>query len=663
MTCTLTLSSLGDKALEVSSTYDTELLLGQMRSVTTTPGESRRIVVQHRVSGAVGVGGAHETNLNTLKRDHYYPNAGKRWLKYVDGDNVAKQVLINDRKGAARLLPLDGVGDNAVFRGELTLDAHVARAQSAESTVSGSKTTVPATLSVTNNGNVNTPFTTITLTPTAARSAANGQRYRRPMTIVPHAPRGGRTAVDVAGGWDHAAEAAASRSSTSGDDVEVYVNQDLVWRWAGDGISAFNTSATRLWIEMDLPPERYWTLSAAISSAGATSATVKEDLDVMTLPQLVVIDGEAILITARDPVTRTVTIARGQRGTTAATHSAGAKAYCAIPVDIVYGWTSASAPVQDDRFKPIPAAHASSTNAAWTFAAYQESAAANRVSEPYPRRGSWELVLQDKLDRKDVWLDWIPWTASLGSNATPATAMCIGYQSGGGKGGQPLVKAWRLPVVVGISSMTYDQTTTGLTFVGAGGPPYEGRLEVRATLEDGTDYRAATHANSSTTGSSVSFNIPATDVRLELHPYDPTNKDYVTSSVTPGAPGANNGFSVTNVTVTFDSSQQISVVAGSRQDIHQFGRPDSAAEITVRDAASAELTMKLYGIVVVLNDALTIDVDDANVYSQSGNLGHGGVWGGVLPEAQPGAVTVEYDDPRPIGTVTFACTLYSAWRV
>lgn len=664
MTCDITLTSLGGKALAVASTYDTEILLGQMRSVTTTPGEARKLLVQHRVLGALGAGGAHETNLRVLTRDHYYPNAGKRWLLYTDSDGVAKQVLINDRKGAARHFPVDGTGDTQVIRGELTLDAYRARAQSAEATVSGSKSSVPATLSVTNNGNVTTPHATISLTPTAARAASSGQRYRRPATIVPHAPRGGRTSVDVTGGgWNHKAEVDAGRSMSSGDDVEVYVNQDLVWRWAGAGTAAFNNASgtTKIWIEMDLPPERYWTLTASIT-AGATTATVKEDVDVMTLPQLVVIDSEAILITARDPVTRTFTIARGQRGTTAASHSAAAKSYAAIPVDIVYGWTSAPAPVQDDRFKPIPAENASSSNAQWLFTHYQEMAQANRVSEPYPRPGSWRLVLEDKLDRKDVWTSWIPWTSVLGTNATPATALCIGFKDGGGQGGQPFVKAWELPTVVGVSSVAYDQVTTGLTFT-TFGPPYEGRLEVRGFLEDGTDYRGATHESSSTTGNSVTFNIPATTVRFELHPYDPTNKEYATSSVTPPKPGTDNGFKVTNVQFNFDSAQQITVVSGSRQDIHQFGRPDSAADITCRDSDANDLTMKLYGVVVVLNDTLTIDVDDASVYSESGNLRHGGLWGGVLPEVQPGTVTVLYNDPRPIGTVTFACSIYSAWRV
>ena len=620
--------------------------------------QPRTIYVWHEIAGSGST--TYETNLKLLKT-LYDPRHGEQTFVFeIDGVEVSARVKL------LRIVPPGGAIDGPV-KGEWLLLSTVFHATAASGSAGPtSKSALPAQLSVTNAGNVLTTSVTHALKPTSQKAATAGQRYRLPVTLANKATRGGLHPIEfTGGGWDHAAEVTATRSRSDGGDVEVYVNRRRVMHWAGATTSAFNQATTKVWGAVEIEPARYWTIAADITDA-ATTVTVKESLTNMpATPFWAIAAGttdEPILVTGYDADAKTLTIVRGQRGVTAAAHVATIVIWKAIDVDIVYGWTSGQ-PAQDyidARFKPLAAESAASTNAAHTYAYYMQSGTSGLNSQPYPRPGTWRLVPMRDLDRKDIYTKWLPWTATLGTNADPATDLVIGYDDDGAKAGQPLSEGWRLASVLGISAIDYRHVTSNLT-MGPGSPPQEGRLEVWATLTDGTRQRLRTAENTGATSVTDTLSVlAALEISFLVHPWDPTNTEYNTSdNVGALEPTDNDGWVVDNVVVTYKSAERPIVKAGSRQSIYQFGRLDAPATLICRDADSNEIVMYLYGPVVVIDDTLTV-----NVLSRTVSLGSGetlaGVWAGELPGVQSGAVTVEYDDAA-IGAVTMTTTPKSAY--
>lgn len=622
--------------------------------------QARTIYAWHHVAGSGS--STYETNLKALKK-LYDPRHGEQTFTFeMDGVEMTARVKL------VRIVPPGGAIDGPV-KGEWLLLSTVFHATSASGAAGPtSKSALPAQLSVTNAGNVLTTSVTHLLKPTSAKAASAGMRYRLPVTIANKAPRGGLHPIEVTGGgWDHAAEVAAGtpRSRSDGTDVEVYIHHKRQMRWAGPGAAAFNQATTKLWVNVELEAARTWTIAASISDS-ATTIEVDEALTNMpAAPFWAIANGttaEPILVTAYDADARTLTVTRGQRGVTAAAHAADIVIYAAIAVDIVYGWTSSNPAVNyiDDRFKPLPAENASSVNASWVYTYYMQSAASGLVSQPYPRPGTWRLRPMRDLDRKDIYTKWLPWTATLGTHANPATDMCIGYDDDGAVAGQPLTEAWVLSTVLGMASVAYQHVTSTLT-MGPGSPPQEGRLETWAVFTDGTRQRMRVADGTGATSVTDTFStLPALEFGFYVHPWDPTNTEYNTSDgVSALEPTDADGFVVDTVTVAFASSEQPIVKAGSRQDIYQFGRENDPATLLTRDADSNEIVMYLYGPVVKLNDTLTIDVGARTVALDTGE-GYANTWGGELPGVQPGAVTVEYNDDA-IGAVTMTTTPKSAY--
>ncbi len=619
--------------------------------------QPRTIYVWHEIAG--GGGSTYEANLAAVK-GFYDPRHGERALALeIDG------VACTARVKLLRIVP-GSESRRGPVKGEWLLLSHVMYASAAATTGPTSKSALPAQLSVTNAGNVLTTSVTHSLKPTSQKAATAGMRYRLPVTLANKAGRGGQHAIEfTGGGWDHAAEVTATRSRSDGADVEVYVNGTRTMHWAGASTSGFNNAATKLWGAVDLEPARYWTLAAAVADS-ATTLMIKERLvNMPALPFFAVIDGstdEPILVTDYDADALTFTVARGQRGVTAAAQSADVLIYKAITIDVVYGWTSGH-PAQtyiDSRFKPLAAESASSTNGAWTFAYYMQSGSAGLNSQPYPRPGTWRLKPMRDTDRKDIYTKWIPWTASLGGNADPATDMAIGYDDDGARAGQPLTEAWVFSSVIGMSQIDYRHVTSTLT-MGPGSPPQEGRLEVWATLRDGTRIRTRTAENTGATSSTDTFSVvPALEVGFYVHPWDPTNTEYNTAEgVAALEPTDNDGLLVDNVVVTFATAETPLVVPGARQSIYQFGRPGVPATLICRDSASGEITMNLHGVIVKIDDTLRVNALARTVTIDTGEACEG-LWSGELPGVQPGAVTVEYNDAA-IGAVTMTTALKAGY--
>lgn len=613
----------------------------------------RTITIHHKLAGATVT--AIDDNMKLVKA-LYEPRWGEQAFTFtLDGEEVTARVRL------LKCVPNGGI-HSRYLTGTWELRSSRYLSTTPTAVTPTSETALPAVLSATNAGSVASPDPIYTLTPGTQMAAADGQRYRVPMTLIPQAPRGGRHPVDITGGgWAHNAEVTATRSHTTGRDVEVVVGGASIPRWDGPGTAAFDQAGTRIWCTLDLPARRRWTINGALTNVATTVVVEEELLEMPPLPALIVLSQvEPVLVTAYDVASRSMTITRGQRGVTATTHLDGAVAELGVAVDLLYGWTSRPAPEQDDRFKPIPAESAASGNDAWTFAAYAQSAAAAEVSRPYPRPGSWQLVRMESTDRKDIYWQWIPWTATLGANATTAVALCIGYRELGAKAGQPLTSAWRLTTPIGLSGIAYRSTTSTLT-MGPGSPPQEGRLEVRATLSDGTAILARTIENEAATNHTDTFDLPALEVEFRVHPWDPTNTSYnLAANVGALQPTDDNGFEVINVVATFASTERIVRVAGARENIYQFGRADAPAVLTVADADSNEEALYLYGVVVAIDDTLTIDADRMTIEDGAG-LGFGNQWGGQIPAVPAGAFTVTVED-NAIGEFELGVTYSKAWN-
>lgn len=668
----ITPTSVTAGALQVTDTFETFIQAGMMVSQTgeitlgaqivgagdpvdggLTRG-TRQIVVLHRYL----VSGTDRDDARATVKALYDPRHGEQTLTF-SFDNVTYTARVR----LVKLTPGDQPNRD-YDKGLWELRSHVYHKSTADTASDTGLSASPASVAVTNAGNVAAVDVQITITPTATKAAGDGQRYWHPITVVPKCPRGGFMPLELTGsGWNHAAEVAATRSLSTGYDVEIYKANKRIPVWAGAGSRGFNTSTTDLWIGDDVPPMLRWRISANLTDAQTSIAFLDEIGDMPPVPfPMQIGSAEVVTVTAKDETARSVTVVRGQRKTTAAAVTKGSfpYAYRGVAYDLVYGWTSAPNPEYDSRFKPIPAEHAGSTNSRWYFTNYQEMAATNDVSRPYPRPGSWGLVYDEQIRaRQDMYVTWIPSCgASIGTNATPATSLQIGYLKAGAKPSQPLAYGWSLPTVVAQTSVVYDQVTTLLAFGGAG--LYEGRLEVRGITPDGADYRSAVHFASSAAGNTASMSGGVIESMFLLHPYDPTNREYVTSASTPGWPTDNDGFRVTNVNVVFSSTEVPTVIMGTTyRTAYQFGRPDAPAQVkSVDPTAANERVLYLYGPIVAINEDLSIDVA-TGVVADNENRGFGNVWSGELPEIYAGAGTVKYVDAT-IGTVDMSIDVKAA---
>jgi hypothetical protein len=239
-----------------------------------------------------------------------------------------------------------------------------------------------ATLSAPNSGNERAPLV-LEATPTAVKGTGNDQRYGQELVLAWRAARGASN-YPIAIQMNTAAEVTAGRMQSDGDDLRVLVDGQEVDRWLGD----MNTALTNIWIVLDFSPKTSGLLKSAITNvAPATGGTLRL-VDGSQLPKSGVglIDSEAIAWTSKSADGNTLQgITRGVRSTTAASHSANAELFLVEhQIDVVYGYTAATAPVTDDTRKPmIELTTADSNNTKWTHE-YFATKAGNRAAEWTP---------------------------------------------------------------------------------------------------------------------------------------------------------------------------------------------------------------------------------------------------------------------------------------
>lgn len=626
----------------------------------------RIIRVNHEIAGS---GSTHETNLNLLKSEHYDPAFGPRTLVFT-ADSVDKRATVV----AARLLPHDsGIGREMVV-GEWTILEQRFYADSAAVVTPVAKSASPATLAVPNAGTIRSPEIVWTLKPTTAKSAANGQRYGQYVTPV---YRSSRPAVnwpvdicDTVGGlgWDHAAEVTATRSQADGDDVEVYVNGKRVNRWFGPtAIGAVNQTDTSVWVNLDFPPGRAWTYNGSATLADdATACKVSETLVGMPATPFygAFVDGttiEVVRVTAVNVDTKTLTIVRAQRGTSATTWAVGKQLWWTpVLVDLVYGGTSLAAPDYiDNAYKPI---HLDSTsdrcdNGHWHMVDFQETYVAADTQDRKPRGGSWRTRNLAPMDREckdgegDLWLRYIPRTATLSTDAAVASKMCLAYRSSGALAGHPIMDRWEFQTPIGVSSFTYTWDVQTLDF----DSDLEAQLEVSVVDGDGNEEILATH-DATTNTETLTPSANGYVIWFKVDPYDP-KIDASTTDVQAQEPTDADGFTIDTLVVNFASAEEILVKWGaSRRDVYQFGRPNAGATLANTDSQ----TLTLDGIVVDVNDTLDIDTANRTVTVDDGT-GRAHLVTGTYPWAPAGTKNVTYTETG-IGQVEVGVSGFrSAW--
>ena len=634
---------------------------------TTLQGKS--VIVQHQIKG----GANHDENLRQLKA-LYNPKHGECEITFDMGGHT-----MTARVKLLRLLPHPSGALRHAAQGEwliLSSTYYSADGDSGTSSVAAvAKSASPATLQVTNAGTVDSRKLSITLKPTAQKTAANGQRFMRHVLFINRSTFAlSRHPVELTGGGlDHAAAVLAGDSRADGNDVEAMINGVREPVWDGSGTSAFDSATTKLWCAIDAPAGREFEHSGSALGGGGTSFDTDSSLDDMpALPFFAafydVTNGhEQVLVTAyeaRDGGGGTLTIVRAQRSTAGAAHDAGTSLWW-TPVlpDIVYGWTSAPAPMfRNDDVKPIPAEHQDSGNSAWTFAVYAELQDTDRVDALKPRPGSWYIDRNaDWIDREDMFTDWVP--PAVG---TSIAALEIEYQTKGAKPGRPLVDRWAFRTPTSITRLRFSEDTSGLT---SPGPSNFGQLILYVTTIDGTEYELGAYSDSSTSPDET-LDPGVIRVAFAVAPWDPTLlRDNTIGSDTLIAqePADGDDFTIAaNLIADFGGDDALLVAMQDEEDAYQFGRPDAPATIA-NDFDGTDETMEIRGLVVPLNTTVTIDVD-ARTLDIGSNVLMAHVLGGVWPELPADAADVPHDSDLTytetgIGTVEIGVPEYrGAWN-
>lgn len=569
---------------------------------------------------------SHETHLAALKALYPPPAAGAQTLVYTDRDGVDKQVTV----ALVRLTRKPSLSrvERIAFVGIWRLLSVTAVADTAGSVAASSKTSSPATLSVTNAGNVPARQVVHTLKPTAAKSAGNGQRFRRQLTLL---YKGERPMVRWPARvlqFDHEAEVTASRSLATGDDIEPYVRGRRQPRWFGSHSSrAANQATTDVWMNIDHPPARYWTYTAGSTlSAGATSVAVpKDSLQGMpALPFHAIWDdsgNEVVLVTGYDAKARTLTVVRGQRGTTAATHTTGKALYWAPwTCDLVYGWTGAASASLwvDDRYKPmcLSTTASASDNSSWYFSSgLAEMVTSGDPALMQPRSGAWEPRLVGPSDREratgkgdQYWL----YGPYINSNPTDR----IGVEYAGRKyQGRLLTDGWRLVSPIGISTWAFSWATN-LNHSGS----MEAGLALWGVDRHGLAQRlpltsGALRIDASAGGSGSDSLSPARnayELLALVEPWDPgldSSFNSASSEPTPAVePTIGDYCYLDSNVVTFATAERLTFVSGSREDVYQFGRPDAPATL-----ATSLDTLYLDGLVCALSETLSLSASGRSI--------------------------------------------------
>jgi hypothetical protein len=230
-----------------------------------------------------------------------------------------------------------------------------------ERSASWSLTASGQTKKITPGGNIDArPI--LTVTPTSNKSGGYAFYNRFARLRNPSDTDYPAYIIDITdGGLNTAALIGAGKMRSDGYDLRVRVNGVEVPRW----IDGLNTTSTKVWIVIDIPPRAELTLTGPIASSGAIasinvwlSGTAQATMQRMPSSGWVIIDSEVFAYRGKqlsDPNNlKLLSPTRALWNTSEAAHIDGSTIrWFPYEIQMVYGDPNATVPDQDESQKPI----------------------------------------------------------------------------------------------------------------------------------------------------------------------------------------------------------------------------------------------------------------------------------------------------------------------
>jgi len=329
-------------------------------------------------------------------------------------DETPKKLVIEDDDGnndrfvyaiCERLIPIEdsGVGVDRLFLAVLVVDGDVRWRETSISSDSWPITASGQVTNITNNG-TEKMFPIFKIEPTGAKTGGYAYKVFVPIRWNVDIGYIGYPLDIVNNGFDTAALTTA-KMQADGDDLRVWNGGIEIDRWLQD----MDTSTTQVWCNLDFAVKGETLLATAIASSGTIETIDLTDSSDFPSSGIVIIDSEAFTYTSKnDSLNRLLGVTRAEKGTSMAAHTTSDMVWwCQHDLWILYGNSSATAPVVDDDYKPI--FQLSSTNGSWV---YQEFG-----SDDGLRTGAWVFSSNEGIE---------PYTGNQGGDADPWVEIGLG---------------------------------------------------------------------------------------------------------------------------------------------------------------------------------------------------------------------------------------------
>lgn len=234
-------------------------------------------------------------------------------------------------------------------------------------------------------------YPVIHLEPTDAKDAGTGYAYKRFATFIwnVEATYPGYPVTII---WDGATAVGAAKMQADGDDCRVFVDGIEVDRWfeTGAGAGQINSASAHVWFLMNFDPKpSAWAKLASGMGAGDTVTYIESSTSIDDYPSsgIIQIHDELFTYTSTNKgLKRFLGVTRAAKTSMAAIHAAATDIeWVQHEVWMYYGDATATAPSQDDRYKPAFDL-STSTNGAWD---YDQAASGVFGDDDGLRAGAW----------------------------------------------------------------------------------------------------------------------------------------------------------------------------------------------------------------------------------------------------------------------------------
>lgn len=407
-------------------------------------------------------------------------------------------------------------------------------------------------------------FPILTITPTGGKTG--GYAYKRFTAIRWRIDQAVTTyPVDIGDNSFDTASLTPAKMQADGDDLRVTVDGVEVDRWLDD----MDTATTSVWINLNFVAKQEGTIVNAITAIETVETIdVNEDISGFPATGILMINSEIFTYTGKNESLKRFTgVTRAAKGSTAAAHSADDTIiWIQHEIWILYGNSTASAPVVDDNYEPAFAL-ATSTNTSWDYDIFGEDDGLRPAA--WSKMQYWNLYPYVDL-----------YTGNRGASADPWSEMGWDGVSSGGDAWD----SWKIEILTGITEIEYDGEQNGPT-----------TQNIRSYFWYGSGWTTIGNNVLGAVGSWTAFG-PFTDTL-------PSTRTLIHIIVTRvGLPDKD--VEIQDLTITLDNTQTPAIT-----DIGEMGNYSLACTITnttTGDALELEYTMEL-------NEDLELDTDAKTV--------------------------------------------------